>query len=189
MDYIIVKQELIEIICCKSFQYSDKPVFKLASGKMSQFYINCKPTTLSARGIFLIGQLVYDMIKKDKISGIGGLSFGADPIAIATSFTSEINKNPISAFSIRKKQKDHGIIKWLEGDVKKGDNVVIIEDVVTTGGSTIKAIQRAQSEGLNVIKVIVLIDRQEGGIDNIKQHIKNVDIIISKKDLLAHLNK
>ena len=150
-----MKQELIEIICKKSFKYTKEPSFKLVSGRMSQFYVNCKPTTLSPRGMFLVGHLVFENIKDLKPDGIGGLTFGADPMAMATAFVSELKGSPINAFSIRKTQKDHGIIRWVEGDLKPGQRVVIIDDVATTGGSTIKAIERAASEKLNVFGNIV----------------------------------
>ena len=184
-----MKQELIEIICQQSFQYSRKPDFKLVSGKMSQFYINCKPTTLSPRGMFLIGHLVFDIVKDLKVDGVGGITFGADPISVATAFVSELKHNSIKAFSIRKTQKDHGMARWIEGDVKHGERVAIIEDVVTTGGSTIKAIERARSEGLNVVKVVVLVDRREGGIENIRQQVEDVSVIVSMEELLAQFNK
>ena len=162
-----MKQELIEIICKKSFKYTKEPSFKLVSGRMSQFYVNCKPTTLSPRGMYLVGHLVFENIKDLKPDGIGGLTFGADPMAMATAFVSELKGRPVNAFSIRKAQKDHGIIRWVEGDMKPGQRVVIIDDVATTGGSTIKAIERAGSEGLDVIKAVILVDRQEGGLENI----------------------
>ena len=169
----------------KSFQYNKKPIFKLVSGKSSHYYVNCKPTTLNARGMFLIGNLIFNTIKDLNVSAVGGLAFGAAPIAIATAFASEVSdKNPINAFSIRKTQKDHGIIKWIEGDVKAGDKVVVIDDVVTTGGSTIKAIERARSEGLIVIKVVILVDRQEGGVENIQKYISDVSTIISRDELM-----
>jgi orotate phosphoribosyltransferase len=123
---IIMKQELIELICRKSFQYSQEPVFKLVSGRMSQFYVNCKPTTLHPRGMFLAGNLMFEAIKGKNVSAVGGLTFGADPIAVATAFASELGRKPVKAFSIRKNQKDHGIVKWIEGDIKPGERVAII---------------------------------------------------------------
>jgi len=178
-----MKQELIEIVRHKSFQYSQEPVFKLVSGRMSQYYVNCKPTILNPRGMFLTGHLIYDVIKDCSVNGIGGLTFGADPIAMAVAYTSELKKNPINAFSIRKTQKDHGIVKWIEGDLTPGDRVAIIDDVVTTGGSTIKAIERAHAEGMKVIKVVILVDRQEGGLENIQQHVADTERIISIEEL------
>ena len=129
-----MKQELIQMLCDKSFQYSAEPVFKLVSGQTSRFYVNCKPTTLHPRGMYLAGHLVYDAVKDSQVAGIGGLTFGADPIAIAAAFVSELQGNRIQAFSIRKTRKDHGMIRWIEGDIQPGDRVVIIDDVVTTGG-------------------------------------------------------
>jgi len=179
-----MKQELIQILCKKSFQFSEEPIFKLVSGQMSQFYVNCKPTTLSPRGMFLSGHLVYEAIRNVRIAGIGGLTFGADPIAVATAFVSELQGNPIQAFSIRKTRKDHGMIRWIEGDIQPGDRVAIIDDVATTGGSTIKAIERARSEGMNVVKAVILVDRQEGGVENIRKHVPDISTIITRDDLM-----
>ena len=184
-----MKNELIRILCKKSFKYSEAPIFKLVSGEMSHFYVNCKPTTLNPRGMFLVGHLMFDEIKNLDLAGVGGLTFGADPIAVATAFVSEMKQQPVNAFSIRKEQKDHGIIKWVEGDLQPGDRVAILEDVVTTGGSTIKAVERAESEGLKVVKVVTLIDRQEGGIEKIKKHIKLVSSIITRDELIYQYKK
>ncbi len=179
-----MKDELIRILCEKSFQYSEEPVFKLVSGRLSQFYVNCKPTTLSPRGMFLTGHLVYEAIRDMDIAGVGGLTFGADPIAMATAFVSELQGHPIQAFSIRKTQKDHGMIRWIEGDLHPGDRVAIIDDVVTTGGSTIKAIERARQEGMQVVKVVILVDRQEGGLENIRTYVPDISVIITRDDLM-----
>lgn len=184
-----MKNELIEMLCEKSFKYSPTPIFKLVSGEMSRFYVNCKPTILHPRGMFLTGHLVFSAIQGLHCAGVGGLTFGADPIAMATAFVSELQKEPVNAFSIRKEQKDHGIVKWVEGDLQPGAAVVILEDVVTTGGSTIKAIERARSEGLDVIKVVTLIDRQEGGVDRIKGHVPDVAAIITRDELIEALQK
>jgi orotate phosphoribosyltransferase len=184
-----MKCELIHALCCKSFKYSLEPTFKLVSGRMSRFYVNCKPVTLSARGIFLIGHLVFDIIQDLGVDGVGGLTFGADPIAVATAFASALNNKPVSAFSIRKQQKDHGIVKWMEGDLQPGARVVIIDDVATTGGSTIKAILRAQEEGLVVQKAVILVDRQEGGLDNISKYVDDAVAIITRDELIDHYKR
>jgi orotate phosphoribosyltransferase len=180
-----MKEELIDILCCYSFKYAEEPSFKLVSGRMSRFYVNCKPTTLSARGMYLVGHLMFDAIKDSRASAVGGLTFGADPIAVATAFASALQNQPVNAFSIRKSRKDHGIIRWVEGDVQPGQPVVIIDDVATTGGSTIKAIERARSEGLEVVRSVILVDRQEGGLDNIRQHVDDVAAIITRDELVA----
>lgn len=184
-----MKQELIEILCRKSFKYSNEPIFKLVSGKTSCFYVNCKPTTLSSRGMFLTGHLIFDAVKNCQAHGVGGLTFGADPMAVATAFVSEIQQSPLKAFSIRKEKKNHGISRWIEGDMQAGEKVVILDDVATTGGSTIKAIERAQSEGLQVVKVVILVDRQEGGLENIRKHVSDTIAIISREELLTHYRK
>ena len=184
-----MKNELIRILCEKSFKYTEEPSFKLVSGRMSQFYVNCKPTVLSPRGMFLTGHLVFEAIRDLDVRGVGGLTFGADPVAVATAFASELKDKPIHAFSIRKTQKDHGIIKWVEGDLAPGDRVVIIDDVATTGGSTIKAIERARSEGLDVVRAVILVDRQEGGLDNIRKHVPDIKAIITRDELMAAIGK
>jgi len=180
-----MKNELITLLCRKSFKYSETPAFKLVSGRMSRFYVNCKPTTLSPRGMFLCGHLMFEAIRGSGASAVGGLTFGADPIAMATAFASELAGQPVNAFSIRKTQKDHGIVKWIEGDVQPGEKVVVIDDVATTGGSTIKAVERARAEGLAVVRAVVLVDRQEGGMDNIRDHVPDAAAIITRDELVA----
>ncbi|MCF8025064.1 MAG: orotate phosphoribosyltransferase [Desulfobacteraceae bacterium] len=180
-----MKEELIYLLCQKSFQYSEDPVFRLASGQMSSYYINCKPVTLSPRGLYLIGHLVFDAIRDREIDAVGGITFGADPIAIAAAFVSELESAPIKAFSIRKTQKDHGIVKWIEGDLAPGERVAIVEDVATTGGSTLKAVERARSEKLEVDSVVLLVDRQEGGAENIRKTVQEVRSIVTRQELLA----
>lgn len=181
-----MKKELIDLLCKKSFKYHDEPVFKLVSGRMSRYYINCRPVTLDPRGLFLVGHLMFQAIKDLDVKGIGGLTFGADPIAVATAYTSELKGRPVKAFSIRKNKKDHGVIQWIEGDLNHGDRVVIIDDVATTGGSTIKAIERAASEGLDVVKAVLLVDRQEGGTEKIRNHVPDVSSLILRDELIQH---
>lgn len=184
-----MKNELLQLLCEKSFKYTEEPSFKLVSGRMSRFYVNCKPTVLSPRGMYLAGHLVFEAIQDLEVKGVGGLTFGADPVAVATAFASELKGKPIHAFSIRKTQKDHGIVKWVEGDLAPGDKVVIIDDVATTGGSTIKAIERARSENLDVVRAVILVDRQEGGLDNIRKHVPDTKAIITRDELMRTMGK
>lgn len=184
-----MKTELIEMLCEKSFKYTEEPTFKLVSGRMSHFYVNCKPTTLHPRGMYLVGHLVFAAICEAGVTGVGGLTFGADPIAVATAFASELEKAPVKAFSIRKTQKDHGIVKWIEGDMSPGEKVAVIDDVATTGGSTIKAIERAREEGLDVVKAVVLVDRQEGGLENIREHVEDISAIVTRDELMEQWRK
>lgn len=180
-----MKQELIALLAQKSFKYSPEPVFKLVSGRMSHFYVNCKPTVMHPRGMYLVGHLMFAAIRDLQPAGVGGLTFGADPIAMATAFASELKGQPIRAFSIRKNKKDHGIARWIEGDLAAGDRVVVIDDVSTTGGSTIKAVERAREEGLEVVRAVILVDRQEGGVENIRQQVADVRALITRDELMA----
>ena len=184
-----MKAELIARLCEKSFKYTPEPTFRLVSGRLSSFYVNCKPTTLSPRGMYLVGNLMFQAIKDLTPQGVGGLTFGADPIAMATAFASELQGMPINAFSIRKTKKDHGIAQWVEGDLAPGARVVVIDDVATTGGSTIKAIERARENGLDVVRVIVLVDRQEGGLDNIRRHVPDARALITRDELMARVHQ
>jgi orotate phosphoribosyltransferase len=182
-----MKAELIALLCEKSFKYTPEPTFRLVSGRLSSFYVNCKPTTLSPRGMYLVGNLMFDAIKDLNPQGVGGLTFGADPIAMATAFASELQGMPINAFSIRKTKKDHGIAQWIEGDLVPGARVVVIDDVATTGGSTIKAIERARENGLDVVRAIVLVDRQEGGLENIRRHVTDARALITRDELMERV--
>ena len=168
----------------KSLKVAPEPIFKLASGTISDTYIDCKKTTLTAKGSYLIGNIFFDRISHLNVDAIGGLTLGADPIALAVAQISYSKNHPINAFIVRKDPKEHGLKQAIEGDVKQGDNVIIVDDVITTGSSTIKAIQRAREFGLNIIKVIVLVDRQEGGKANILDQNVDLEAITTKQDLL-----
>ncbi|MCW7754021.1 orotate phosphoribosyltransferase [Desulfobotulus sp. H1] len=183
-----MKKALMDLLCKKSVQVAPTPVFTLASGKKSDFYINCKPAALDPHGMYLIGHLIMEELKGMTARGIGGLTFGADPVAMAAAFASGLLGRPIQAFSIRKEQKDHGLIRWVEGDVHPGDRVVIIDDVATTGGSTVKAIERARETGLDVCRVIVLVDREEGGLDHIRSHVPHASAILCRSELMEHFS-
>jgi orotate phosphoribosyltransferase len=139
----------------------------LASGRESDFYIDTKQASLTAEGHFLVGRLVLAELRAafPQAQAVGGMTMGADPIASAVSLTSYLENAPLPAFYVRKEPKGHGTNQWVEG--KKGlppaARVAIVEDVVTTGGSTLKAVERCRSEGLEVLGVVALVDREEGG--------------------------
>lgn len=162
-----MKERLIRLIYEKAFKYSETPIFRLTSGGLSNYYFNCKTVTLSSEGMYLIGNIIYDMVKDSGVKGIGGLTLGADPIAYAVAYTSYLKGNPIEAFVVRKKAKEHGTMQWIEGNIKAGDSVIVVDDVITTGSSTIQAITRLKEAGVFVKRVVVLVDRQEGGRENI----------------------
>src|SRR3972149_142675 len=162
MNLIKAEKRLLEILLQKSFKYSEDPIFKLVSGRMSNYYINCKTTTLDPESMLLIGHLFYNKAKPLHINAIGGLTLGADPIAFATAMVSGMQDDAINAFVVRKKAKEHGLLKWIEGNVQEGNKVVIVDDVVTTGQSTVEAIDRAKESNLNVIKAIKLLNLMGG---------------------------
>jgi orotate phosphoribosyltransferase len=186
-----MRKRLIELILEKAFKYSEEPVFKLVSGRMSNYYFNCKTVALHPEGMYLIGTIIFDLIKDLNVKGIGGLTLGADPIAYAVAYTSYVKGNPVEAFVVRKTAKSHGITsalggggQWIEGNVKEGDRVVIVEDVITTGKSTIEAITKAKEASLEIVKVIALIDRQEGGRDAVEAEGYEVESIITKDEVM-----
>ncbi len=180
-----MKERLGEIILERSFKYSENPPFTLASGRQSNYYFNCKPTTLDPEGMNLIGSIIFDMIRDSSITAAGGLTLGADPIANALSVISYQKGKPIKSFIVRKDVKDHGTKSAIEGSVKAGDRVLIIDDVITTGGSTITAIEQARKAGLVVDRVITLIDREEGGRENIHKHVDNIQSILTRTEIMA----
>lgn len=162
------RNELMSII--RELSYEERDV-TLASGRKSNFYFDGKQTTLHKTGGLLVGKAFWDIVKtfEGPIDGVGGLTLGADPIATATSIAAALEGTPVHAFIIRKEPKGHGTGQWLEGrkNLPPGSRVVIVEDVTTTGGSSIKAVERAQEEGLVVLGIITLVDREEGAQENV----------------------
>ena len=178
-----LKQELIDLLYHKAYKYSEKPSFKLASGKLSQFYIDCKAVSMTPQGLQIIGQMIYERIISLDVQAVGGLTMGADPIAAATAFVSLSGPYPINYFSIRKEPKGHGLNRFIVGPVTKGERVVILDDVVTTGGSTIKAIRASQDFGLHVVQALAVVDRQEGGMEAVKKEGIPADALVTIDDL------
>lgn len=150
----------------RALAYEQREVV-LASGRTSNFYIDCKQAVLTAEGHFLAGWLISQALAQHApaVRAVGGLTMGADPLASAASTVSFLGGRPLDAFYVRKEPKGHGTQKWIEGEksVPPGTPVAIVEDVVTTGGSTRKAIERARLHGLDVRHVVALVDREEGG--------------------------
>jgi orotate phosphoribosyltransferase len=178
------RERLRNIIREKSYE---KRKVVLSSGAESDFYFDGKQTTLNAEGGFLTGRLFFDAIRNIReVEGVGGLTLGADPIATATSLVSFVENQPIPAFIIRKEPKGHGTGAWLEGgkNLPSGAKVVIVEDVVTSGGSSLKAITRAEEEGLKVLGVVTLVDREEGGRENIEKAGYWLKAIFTKSEII-----
>ncbi len=180
-----MKTRLARMIVERTFRYRDDPPFTLASGKQSNFYFNCKPTTLDPEGMNLVGNIIFDMLEDSEISAVGGLTLGADPIANAVSVISYQRNRPIKSFTVRKDVKGHGTRSAIEGNVAEGEKVAILDDVITTGKSTIIAIEKAREAGLIIDRVIALIDREEeNGKENIEQQVKKVESIFTRTDIM-----
>ncbi|MDD5237143.1 MAG: orotate phosphoribosyltransferase, partial [Candidatus Omnitrophica bacterium] len=138
---------------------------KLSSGKISDFYVDGRLITLTPEGAWLIANIMLEMLKKDKIDAIGGLTLGADPIAGAIACVAHLKKVPIKTFIVRKHKKEHGMKRQIEGPpLKKGSRVVIIDDVATTGGSLLEAKETLDKIGAKTVCAIVIVDRQEGAV-------------------------
>jgi orotate phosphoribosyltransferase len=150
------RQELLEMLAHKSFRLGE---FKLSSGITSDYYIDCRLTTLDARGAQLTGEVFLEQIREQEWEpqAVGGLTMGADPIVVAVAVTS----GTLHGFLVRKAEKQHGTGQRIEGFREKGATVVIVDDVCTTGASTIQAIQAAREFGFEVVGVMCLVERQE----------------------------
>lgn len=163
------KSELRALLLVNSYEKRD---VILASGEKSDFYFDGKQTSLNARGARLIGEVMFDVISGlgAGIAAVGGPTLGADPLVTAVSLTSDIKGRPLNAFIIRKEPKKHGTARWIEGtkNLRAGDRVVILEDVVTSGGSSIEAADKAREFGLDVHGILTLVDREQGGADKIR---------------------
>lgn len=178
------REALRQIILEKS--YETRTVV-LTSGERSDWYIDGKQTALNPKGLALIGELFFERLRGSGIEAVGGPTMGADPIVTAISLVSQLRGEPLPAFIVRKEPKFHGTSAWIEGmaNLRRGMRVAIVEDVVTTGGSILHAIHRAQAEGLQVVQVLVLVDRQEGGRENLKKAGFELESIFTREELLG----
>ena len=156
------EQELLRHLVRLSYVREPGRQFRLASGRMSDYYIECSLTTTNPAAIPLIGAAVHARMSAAAVA-VGGPTMGADPIAAAVAFHSASTTHPVSWFSVRKTAKQHGARRWLEGSVTPGDRVVVVEDVITSGGSLIDAVGKCGEEGLRVLAAVVLVDREEDG--------------------------
>ena len=159
------RERLLELLTRLAYE---KRKVVLSSGRESDFYIDTKQASLTAEGHVLVGRLVMAEIRAHfpQARAVGGMTMGADPIASAAALTSFLEAPPgIPAFYVRKEPKGHGTAQWLEGkkSIPPGAAVAVVEDVVTTGASTLKAVERVRSEGFSVLGVVALVDREEGG--------------------------
>ena len=169
----------------KDKSYEKRKVI-LSSGRESDFYIDCKQATLTAEGAVLCGRLFCAMLADGEWpEAVGGITLGADPIVTAVSLISALLGKPIPAFIIRKEPKKHGTAQWVEGmkNLREGMRVAIVEDVVTTGASTLRAIERAEDAGLSVSRVLAIVDRNEGGADAVAEKGYRLEAMFLKEDV------
>ena len=167
MDTAAKRARLIEIVKARSFQ--EGPEMRLASGKMSTFYFNMKPTMLDSEGAHLIASLILDQIEGIDADLIGGLEMGAVPIAASVTAVAHARGRKLPAFFVRKQAKEHGTKSLIEGlgpcELMSGKRVVIVEDVTTTGGSAIKCADALRAAGAIIVRVITIVDRQDGAAE------------------------
>lgn len=143
--------------------------FTLTSGKKSNYYIDGKRITLSPEGAYLVGKAIFDALAETSVDAVGGVATGAYPMVAAVAVISHLEGKPLPVFMVREVPKEHGTLRKIEGHLKEGSRVAILEDVLTTGGSVQKAIEAVEAKSCKVVKVIVLVDRSEGGSDRLKQ--------------------
>jgi orotate phosphoribosyltransferase len=164
--------------------------FTLASGRQSTLYIDARLTTMSPDGLALIGPLALAALRNVgwDINAVGGLTLGADPISFAIAYASAATGSPLRAFTVRKEVKAHGTGRLIEGPFQAGDHVAVIEDVITTGGSALRAVEAVRAAGGTVAGVLALVDREEGGRDALVSAGLPVVALTRASDIVAHLS-
>ena len=177
-----MKKQLFKIL--KRDAFFKKRVI-LASGKVSNYYIDVRRVSISPAGLYYISHLVFNLIKNERISAIGGPTLGADPIVSGVCFLAHKNKRKLKGFFIRKTPKKHGRAKLLEGqEINKNDRVVLVDDVATSGGSLIKSIEALADIKVKVVKAITIVDREEGATENLLKLNCPLVSLFSKTDFL-----
>lgn len=178
------RARLAQLLTERSVRRGD---FVLASGARSTYYVDCRTTTTSAEGQFLVGQLGWELLRASGLEpvAVGGLTMGADPVAYAIAHTSWGSGDPVDAFSVRKQPKDHGTGKRIEGNFAAGRRVVVIEDVITSGGSALQACEAVEAEGGKVLGVLAVLDRESGGKEAIEARGYRVLTLFRISELLS----
>jgi orotate phosphoribosyltransferase len=179
--------ELVNLLATRSARLGE---FTLASGARSNLYIDARMTAMSPEGLALIGPLGIGEITSAGWTpdSVGGLTLGADPVSYAIAYASALAGKPIRAFTVRKEAKTHGTGKLIEGPFLQSDRVVVIEDVVTTGGSALKAIEAVRNAGATIIGVLALVDREEGGRERIEAAGYHVRSLAKASEIVARMS-
>jgi len=181
---LLARMERLEEKLRQSVVISPFDKVTLSSGKKTSVYIHCKPILYTADGQFLVGHIINQFLEGQNIQVIGGPAMGADPIALAVCAMSNFYRKQYNAFSIRKETKNHGVDSTFCGSVLAGDNVVLVDDVLTTGNSLRDAAVLVEKQGLVIVQVIVLVDRQEGGKEAIENLGYRVQSLYTKRQLM-----
>ncbi|MBO4300222.1 MAG: orotate phosphoribosyltransferase [Desulfovibrio sp.] len=178
------KRRLARLLVDKSYREGD---FLLASGRRSDYYFDCRVTALHAEGAWLIGTLFNDLLKPLDIKGVGGMTMGADPLVAATTVISHEQGRPLHGLLVRKEAKGHGTGQFVEGlgNFSAGDRVAMLEDVVTTGGSLLKACDRVRDAGLSIVAVCAILDREEGGREKLSEAGYDLHALFTRAELVA----
>ncbi len=180
------RRRLIEIVRVRSFSSGTET--KLVSGRSTNYYFNMKPSMLDPEGAHLIATLILEKLEGSKVDLIGGLEMGAVPLAVAVAVASHAQGRSLKAFFVRKQAKEHGVRKLIEGlapgESLAGKRVVILEDVTTTGGSSMKAIEAARADGAIIERVITVVDRLEGAADSYKAAGIPFQALLTTKDFI-----
>ncbi len=174
------KQALVSLVKQEALRFGE---FTLVSGKKASYYLDGKQITLDATGARLIAEGILDLLGEPLPDAVGGMAIGADPITAAIVTMAGVRGLSLKGILVRKESKGHGTQKFVEGPVQPGDEVVIVEDVVTTGGSSLLAIERAEAFGLKVRRVVAIIDRMEGGADAFAERGYTFDSLLTIRDL------
>lgn len=160
------RAQLLEEIKQHAVHFGD---FTLTSGAKSSYYLNCRQVTLSPRGAFLTANVILDVIDDQSVDAVGGMTLAADPIVAAVALESWHRGQPRRAAIVRKEAKGHGLQRRVEGPIQAGDRVMVVDDVLTTGGSVLQSIDAIEEMGAEVVGVVVLLDRLEGGTERIRE--------------------
>ena len=177
---------LLDLLATRSARRGN---FTLASGRQSDLYIDCRPTTMHPEGLSLIGPLGLHAIGERcwTPDAVGGLTLGADPVSYAIAYASQLAGMPIRAFTVRKEAKSHGTGKVIEGAYQSGDRVVVVEDVITTGGSALRAVEAVRAAGGVVVGVLAVVDRAEGGREAIEATGLEVAALVTASEIVARM--
>lgn len=182
-DMLEHKRRLARLLKEKSYREGD---FTLTSGRKSDYYFDCRVTALSAEGSWLIGGLFNAMLADIAIQGVGGMTMGADPLVSAVTVISHERGRPLNGLLVRKEAKSHGTAQFVEGlgNFARGDQVAMLEDVVTTGGSLLKACERVAACGIGIAAVCCILDREEGGREALAEAGYNLLALYTRRELL-----